>query len=54
MICETCQGKGFVKPSDKGADVPKDAIVPCGECGGTGFAHCCEGLRCQPEGRLAD
>lgn len=35
MRCETCQGEGKVGP------LP----IPCGDCGGTGFAHCCEGDR---------
>lgn len=54
MRCEECQGFGTVKPYDKGADVPKDAIVPCPECNGTGFAHCCEGGRCNLPDRMLD
>ena len=36
MICETCHGRRFV---DAGG------TVPCPDCGGCGFAHCCEGER---------
>lgn len=39
MRCETCRGEGKVGP------LP----IPCGDCGGTGFAHCCEGDRACPE-----
>lgn len=30
--------------SPRGLPLP----VPCDECGGSGIAHCCEGLRAQP------
>lgn len=48
MICETCHGKGrtlrmFSNPI-------------CYDCGGTGFAHCCEGhnAACDLWGELWD
>lgn len=41
MLCGSCHGKGFVW---------KDGSTqPCGECGGSGILHCCEGLVAQPE-----
>jgi hypothetical protein len=40
MICPACHGTG---------KRPDDAQQrPCSDCGGSGFAHCCEGERCQP------
>jgi hypothetical protein len=36
MLCPVCHGKGTV------------GRLPCGECGGHGVAHCCEGLTEQP------
>jgi DnaJ-class molecular chaperone len=57
MICETCHGTGKVMrdslpvsgvmPGDP--DHGGSIWEPCGDCGGCGFAHCCEGLREQPE-----
>lgn len=37
MQCETCHGSGSVGP------LP----VPCADCGGSGVAHCCDGLQDQ-------
>jgi hypothetical protein len=46
MICETCHGTGkTMRDPDRGGSIWE----PCGDCGGCGFAHCCEGLREQPE-----
>jgi hypothetical protein len=36
MRCEPCKGTGKI-----GA-----CPIPCDDCGGTGFAHCCEGVDC--------
>lgn len=46
MICETCHGVGFVTHFSPAR--------PCEECGGTGWTHCCEGLRPdnQPQPRI--
>lgn len=35
MQCEACHGSGSVGP------LP----IPCGDCGGSGVAHCCDGIR---------
>lgn len=61
MICETCHGEGKVWCDSLAATgaVPDDPLrpqpclslwEPCPDCGGCGFAHCCEGLREQPRG----
>ena len=44
MRCERCQGLGWVIELG-------DMIggKPCPECNGGGIAHCCDGLREQPE-----
>ena len=41
MICPVCQGGRLL--------LIAGVTQPCGECGGMGFIHCCEGLVCQPE-----
>ena len=35
MICPKCHGNGFTTASG--------TVEPCGECGGSGTAYCCEG-----------
>jgi hypothetical protein len=53
MLCETCRftGRpGFVRaprkaPADDRAD---DRLIPCPDCGGSGVAHCCDGICAQP------
>ena len=42
MICERCHGAGEVL----NFSLPE----PCPECNGCGLAHCCDGMREQPEG----
>jgi hypothetical protein len=50
MLCETCrwtERPGFVRAPhrlDAGCD-----MIPCPDCGGTGVAHCCDGICAQPE-----
>lgn len=47
MRCETCRGEGKRWwPRDLGA---RGGYLPCDDCGGTGFAHCCEGDQACPE-----
>jgi hypothetical protein len=50
MLCETCRWTGrpgFVqRPRTRGGDLD---MIPCPECGGTGTAHCCDGICAQPE-----
>lgn len=55
MICEICHGSGRWFPSladiqrgRRGAKSLSD-FRPCEDCGGTGFSHCCDGLRASPE-----
>lgn len=60
MICETCHGLGVVwgvdhlpvTPEITGTrtPIPFPFCEPCPDCGGSGRAHCCEGLREQPDG----
>jgi hypothetical protein len=41
MICEVCEGEGYVRgkdPANPGALV----MLPCLECGGSGIASCCD------------
>jgi hypothetical protein len=62
MICEACYGSG--KRLNPALIVSTDAhsytvrvhnpdglplLVTCDECHGSGVAHCCDGLRAQPE-----
>lgn len=53
MRCERCQGARFVAGSiivNCGSPLAEETklMVPCPDCTG-GIAHCCEGLREQPE-----
>jgi len=52
MLCETCRWTkrpGFVRaPRRRDTDEPCD-MIPCPDCGGTGIAHCCDGVCAQPE-----
>lgn len=41
MRCPTCDGRGWVSPAI-------NITRPCPDCGGCGFAHCCEGDRAEP------
>ena len=56
MLCETCQltGRpGFVhspQPRNDG----KEVMIPCPDCGGTGVAHCCDGICEQPGPMVRD
>ena len=45
MKCEKCQGTGKVE----GGRIYCLIDLPCGECGGSGEIHCCDGLQEQPE-----
>jgi hypothetical protein len=52
MICELCDGCGYVVAPGVRPDDPTRRVwlkLPCGDCGGSGITHCCEGLREQPE-----
>lgn len=40
MICTVCHGRRVLEIAGK--------VQPCGECGGMGVIHCCEGLMTQP------
>jgi hypothetical protein len=49
MICETCDGCGYVLAPGVRLDDPSRRVwlkLPCDDCGGSGFAYCCEGEHC--------
>lgn len=51
MICEKCHGAGrrlILGPRGHQGRRAAD-LVPCDDCGGYGFRHCCEGDQCEPE-----
>jgi hypothetical protein len=59
MICERCQGEGRVLNPALSVSYTRTRVwidnprglplmIPCPECGGSGIAHCCEGLQAQP------
>lgn len=65
MVCERCQGQGslpFIHPLFRsrrpcgfvGKDISGMTFFVCPECNGSGTAHCCDGLREQPEDRPED
>jgi hypothetical protein len=53
MLCESCRHSGrvgFVRAgrhtlTDDHVDEP---MIPCPDCGGSGIAHCCDGMCEQP------
>jgi hypothetical protein len=55
MLCETCRltGRpGFVRVQRAASAHDADAderLIPCPGCGGSGIAHCCDGLCEQPD-----
>ena len=56
MLCDTCQWTGrpgFVRSPQARTD-GKEVLIPCPDCGGTGVAHCCDGICEQPETALRD
>jgi len=63
MLCETCRYSGrvgFVRAGSHASSDERDdqaALIPCPDCGGSGIAHCCEGICEQPSapgGRAPD
>jgi hypothetical protein len=51
MICETCRWTsrpGFVPAPRRDQQADQCDMMPCPNCGGQGFAHCCDGLCEQP------
>jgi hypothetical protein len=55
MLCETCRYSGRVGFVRAGGLTPTDdrvddqaALIPCPDCGGSGIAHCCDGICEQP------
>jgi hypothetical protein len=52
MLCDTCrftERPGFVRARTRSAHEPDGEMIPCPDCGGTGIAHCCDGVCEQPE-----
>ena len=41
MICEACEGEGYVRGSDP-ANPGALVMLPCLECNGSGIASCCD------------
>lgn len=56
MRCETCKGQGsrlipIKHPlSDAMPGIYVGNAAPCPDCNGSGVAHCCDGLKEQPDG----
>jgi hypothetical protein len=53
MLCETCRYSGrvgFVRASGHAStdDRADEQLIPCPDCGGSGIAHCCDGMCEQP------
>jgi hypothetical protein len=51
MLCDTCRWTGrpgFVRGARTRDDDQGD-LIPCPDCGGSGIAHCCDGICAQPE-----
>jgi hypothetical protein len=55
MLCETCRHSGRVGFVRASASAPADGrigeqarLIPCPDCGGSGIAHCCDGICEQP------
>ena len=46
MRCETCHGLGKLTYDEHPAPKPTQfgSVFPCPDCGGSGVAHCCDGL----------
>ena len=52
MLCDTCrftERPGFVRRPPRAGEEDHTVLIPCPECGGTGIAHCCDGICEQPE-----
>jgi hypothetical protein len=49
--CQACRGIGLVEMLVRSWLLD---VVPCLECGGSGWEHCCEGLREQPNPNTHD
>jgi len=54
VICDTCRWTGrpgFIRAasSEKHGREDRGDMIPCPDCGGTGIAHCCDGICEQPE-----
>jgi hypothetical protein len=53
MMCEICHGEGVIHPTTvrDGFPVRPELYepVPCPDCGGQRFQHCCDGLKAQPK-----
>ena len=55
MLCETCRHSGrtgFVRAGSRASSDDRvdeqSGLIPCPDCGGTGIAHCCDGVCEQP------
>lgn len=51
MMCEPCHGRGELirsVPYITSLGLCSNWLEICLDCGGTGIAHCCDGMREQP------
>ena len=56
MLCETCRYSGrvgFVRGRTSTDDRVDEQLIPCPDCGGSGIAHCCDGI-CEQPGTAGD
>jgi hypothetical protein len=56
MLCETCRYSGrvgFVRAGGHASADERAALIPCPDCGGSGIAHCCDGI-CEQPGTAGD
>jgi hypothetical protein len=56
MLCETCRYSGrvgFVRGHASADDRVDEQLIPCPDCGGSGIAHCCDGI-CEQPGTAGD
>jgi hypothetical protein len=56
MLCETCRltGRpGYIRSQKQTKDRGHEPMIPCPDCGGSGIAHCCDGI-CEQPARPSD
>jgi len=51
MLCGSCRHSGrvgFVRANASTDGRVDEQLIPCPDCGGSGIAHCCDGICEQP------